>query len=198
MVWHPAPTAEASFDPRNGANNNVLHWSDPSSTPIEDVTRAIDEVMEETGMECNILTLGRRVFSKLMHHPDFVARIDRGQTNGVAKVNREAMASLFRCRRGPRDRGHPEYRGGGPDCNALLHRRQARAALVPSQNPGLMVPTAGYNFTWTGFLGATNNGMRIRRKRDDLSDTDLFELDMHYDNKLVSADLGYFFDGIIA
>jgi hypothetical protein len=63
--------------------------------------------------------------------------------------------------------------------------------------PGLMTPSAGYTFSWTGFLGASPNGTRVKKFRIDHRNTDRVELDMAFDQKLISADLGYFFNGIV-
>jgi hypothetical protein len=59
-----------------------------------------------------------------------------------------------------------------------------------------MTPSAGYTFTWNGYLGASETGSRIKVIRADLLESDRVEIDMAYDQKLVSADLGYFFGAI--
>lgn len=187
----------AAFDPTDAANNQKLFWDDASSTPIEDVRQGKRFVQSITARRPNVLVTGRAVFDTLLDHPDIVGRLDRGQTTGPAIVQREALAALFELDeimvmdgiQNTAAENLPSafsFIGGN---NALLAHR--------APNPGLLVPSAGYTFNWTGFLGATTNGMRIRRKRDDLADTDIFEMDMHYDQKIVSADLGYFFGAIV-
>ena len=64
-------------------------------------------------------------------------------------------------------------------------------------SPGLMTPSAGYTFSWTGLLGSTTDGMRIMRFRMDQIKSDRVEIEMSYDQKLVSPDLGYFFGDIV-
>jgi hypothetical protein len=61
-----------------------------------------------------------------------------------------------------------------------------------------MTPTAGYTFSWTGHLGAGNEGNRIRSFRLEQIKADRVEIEMAFDQKLVSADLGYFWDTIVA
>jgi hypothetical protein len=61
-------------------------------------------------------------------------------------------------------------------------------------SPGLMVPTAGYTFSWTGLIGAGNQGNRIKRFRMDPLNSDRVEIDCAFDQKLVAADLGCFFN----
>lgn len=192
-----ATDSGAAFDPTDLANNQRLFWSSANSTPIENIREGKRFVQSVTARRPNVLVLGRAVFDVLLDHPDIVGRLDRGQTTGPAIVQREALAALFELEEilvmdGIQNTAAENlaasyaFIGGN---NALLAHR--------ANNPGLLVPSAGYTFNWTGFLGATTNGMRIRRKRDDLADTDIFEMDMHYDQKIVSPDLGYFFGDII-
>jgi hypothetical protein len=61
-----------------------------------------------------------------------------------------------------------------------------------------MTPTAGYTFSWTGLLGAGAEGNRIRSFRLEAIRSDRVEIDMSFDMKLVSGDLGGFFNGIVA
>lgn len=196
-----SPTPSTTFDPTSTDTtlNNIYHWSDgANSTPIEDITLAGDIMEEETGKRPNVFTCGRKVFSILKNHPDLVGRLDRGQTSGTATVTREAMAGLFEVDEILITSAIQNTAAEGlANSHSFIGGKHALLSYRP-QTPAIMVPSAGYNFTWTGFIGSTTNGMRIRRKRDDMADTDVFELDMHYDNKLVSADLGYFFNGIVA
>ena len=64
--------------------------------------------------------------------------------------------------------------------------------------PGLMVPSGGYTFSWTGMVGAGNMGSRIRRLRMDAIDADRIDIDMAFDMKLIGADLGTFFGSAVA
>ena len=59
-------------------------------------------------------------------------------------------------------------------------------------------PTAGVVFSWTGYLGATTNGMRVKRFRQEKLESDRVEGQMAYDQKLTAADLGYMFTTVSA
>lgn len=192
-----AGSASASFDPTSGANNDKVFWSNASSTPIEDVREGKRFVQSITGYRPNIMTMSRHVFDMLIDHPDIVGRLDRGQTSGPAIANVDSLAALFELEEIlVMDGIHNAAAEGLADAHDFIGGKNALLSYRPG-SPGLMTPSAGYTFEWTGFLGATSNGMRMRRKRDDLADTDLFEMDMHYDQKKVDADLGYFFGGIV-
>ena len=70
---------------RAGGNNNIQHWNNAASTPVEDMRLMKRIIQEQTGFRPNVLGIGRPVFDILLDHPDIVGRIDRGQTpNGPA------------------------------------------------------------------------------------------------------------------
>jgi len=70
--------------------------------------------------------------------------------------------------------------------------------VYAAPKPSLMKPSAGYTFSWTGYLGATSLGTRIKRMRIDQINSDRVEGEMAYDQKVVAADLGVFFNNVIS
>lgn len=176
-----------------------LQWNDAASTPIEDIRTGKREVQRDTGFRPNKLVIGRDVFDILIDHPDIIARLDRGQTPvGPALANRQALAAIFELDevlimdaiQNLAEKGATpahDFIGGK---NALL--------IYAAPSPGLMTPSAGYTFSWTGLLGSTSSGIRISKFRADLLKSDRVEMDMSFDQKLISADLGYFFLDAVA
>jgi hypothetical protein len=63
-----------------------------------------------------------------------------------------------------------------------------------ASSPGLMTPSAGYTFSWSGWFGATGMGHRIKRMRAELLESDRIEVQMAFDQKVVGADLGFLFE----
>jgi hypothetical protein len=61
-----------------------------------------------------------------------------------------------------------------------------------------LVPSAGYTFSWTGLLGSGAEGGRISKFRMEHLKADRIELEQAFDLKLVAADLGYFFNTVVA
>jgi hypothetical protein len=59
-------------------------------------------------------------------------------------------------------------------------------------------PTAGVQFSWTGLMGNTPNGMRIKRFRNEPTESDRIEGQMSFDYKLTGKQLGYFFQDVTA
>lgn len=193
-----AATAIGSLDPTSDANNNVLQWNDASSNPIEDVRRAATYMQLRTGFRPNTLVLGRQVFDVLVDHPDFIARMDRGQTTGPAMANRAAIAALLEVDRViVLEAIYNTAKSGAAESNAFIGGKHALLAYVPPA-PGILTPAAGYTFVWTGYLGATTNGARIKRFYMDKEASTRVEIETAYDQKMIGADLGVFFDGIVA
>ena len=85
---------------------------------------------------------------------------------------------------------------GATASHSFIGGKNALLAYV-APRPGLMTPSAGYNFSWTGFLGAGQEGNRIKRFRLERQESDRVEVQMAFDQKLIAADLGYFFSSIV-
>ncbi len=188
----------ASFDPTDAANNQVVFWDDAASTPIEDIRLLKRFILGDTGFMPNALTLGRAVFDALIDHPDIVGRLDRGQTpTGPAVANKESLAALFEVEEIlVMDAIKNSGKEGQANSHDFIGGKHALLSYRPS-SPGLLTPSAGYTFSWTGRVGSGNDGMRIKRFRMEPLNSDRIEIDMSYDQKLVSADLGAFFGSIV-
>lgn len=177
--------------------NQRLRWNDANSNPIEDVRDAKRTIAASTGFEPNKLVLGRLVFDRLMDHPDIIDRIKYGQTAGApAMANKQTLASLL---------GVDEVLVMNAIENTAAEGQNASHTFIGGANalltyatpsPGLMTPTGGYTFSWTGMSGNGAEGNRIRSFRLEAIRSDRVEIDMSFDMKLISGDLGAFFNGI--
>lgn len=197
FVLDGAATRSATVNPQNDANNDIIFWNDASSTPIEDVRMMKRYVLESTGFKPNVLTFGRFTYDALIDHPDVVGRMDRGQTTGPAIANREALAALFEVDEILIMDAIQNLAGEGQAVNhSFIGGKHALLSYRPS-SAGLLTPAAGYTFSWTGHLGAGNDGMRIKRFRQEAKSSDRVEIEMAYAQKLISPDLGAFFDGVV-
>lgn len=193
-----AGSISAEFDPRSVANNKVLQWNNAASTPIEDIRGAKRQVLEETGFEPNKLTLGMATYDALLDHPDIVGRIDRGQTAGAAKVNLVTLADLFEV-----DNVYVmkavanTSRKGAAAAHSFIGGSHALLSYAPA-TPGIMTPSAGYTFNWTGLIGSGEDGIRIKRFRQEQLASDRVEIEASYDQKRIAPDLGFFFGSIVS
>lgn len=173
-------------------------WDQAASTPIVDVRDAVRTVQELTTFRPNKMVLQRGVYDKLLDHPAIVGRLDRGQSNGPAIVMRQNLAELFELDEiMVMDAVQNTAAEGAANAHSFIAGKNALLLYAPS-SPGLYTPAAGYTFSWVGLLGGGALGSRISRFRMEHLKSDRLELEMSYDQKLVSADLGFMFLSAIA
>jgi hypothetical protein len=180
-----------------------LQWNDPASKPIEDIRGGITSVLESTGFEPNTLVLTKRVYDKLIDHPEIIDRVKYNQgigpaPGGIARVDNTAIATLLGLQRVLVMKAIENTAAeGAANVHSFIGGKSALLTYA-APNPGLMTPSGGYTFSWTGFLGAGAQGQRIKRFRMEWLSADRIEIEMAFQQKLVSADLGYFFGTAVA
>lgn len=180
------------------AGGSVLQWNDANSTPIEDIRKAGTTVLERTGFAPNVLILGKPVYDALIDHPDLVDRIKYGQTPGApAIVNRQALAALFEVDRVEVMSAIENTANEGASAAHSFIGGKKALLVYAAPNPGLMTPSGGYTFQWSGMYGS-QMGQRIRSFRLDTIKAQRVEIEACFDLKLVAADLGFFFDTAVA
>ena len=167
-------------------------WDDYAlSDPIGDLEDGKDNIHSETGKEPNDLTIGRLVWTKLKHHPDFIERIKYTQ---LAIVTTGLVASLLELKRVLIGRAiQVTSAEGATDVFAYIFGKDALLTFTPG-SPGLMVPTAGYTFVWNSRGGIAFT----RRIRDDKAMYDRIEGHTYFDQKALGLDLGQFYSGVIS
>lgn len=171
-------------------------WSDfANSDPLEDIEAGKEQILKTTGHEANTLVLGYQVFRKLKNHPDLVDRI-KYTTRDV--ITEEVMASLFGVPRVLVAKAvkatNKEGQTGAYDFTV------GKSAFLchTAPNPGLLTPSAGYIFGWTGVSGGLGSTIGTSQFRMESLKAQRVEAEMAFDNKVVGSDLGYFFSGAVA
>src|ERR1035441_1550579 len=183
----------------NADAGQFLQWNDPASNPIEDIRAGKLAIKQATGYPANSLVLSEPVWLKLIDHPDLVDRVKYGQTAGrPATVSREALAAILELDRilvmGSIENTAAE---GQTASHSFIGAKSSLLCNV-APSPGLLTPSAAYTFSWTGYLGAGNEGNRIKRYRWEIIASDIVEIEMAFDTKPVAPELGYFFTSAIA
>jgi hypothetical protein len=197
-VW----TTEVSGDATSPGANNVLVWSDDNSTPIADVKTRATTMQTLTGLRPNKLIIGRQVWDKLSEHPDIIDRINKTSGNAnPALVTRQAVAAIFEVDEvlvmdgvQTTSAENPAFETGMT--NALIGGKNA-LLVYAAPRPGILLPSAGYTFSWSAFAGAGAQGQRVKRFRIETIESDRVEAQMAYAQKKVAADLGVFFADIV-
>lgn len=197
-IWGKDITGVASAP----STNQVLQWDNASSNPIEDIRAGMTYVESQTGFRPNTLTMGRAVWDKLVDHSDLIDRVKYGggTSNTVpAMVQRQAVAQILEL-----DNIYVSAavsntaEKGATGAYSYLMGKSALLTYTP-QAPSLMMPAAGLTFNWTGFLGSEGSGIRVKKYRQpEEEEADQIEGQIAIDQRLVGADLGYFFTSIIS
>ena len=176
--------------------SNFTVWSNyAGSDPISDVDTGITAVMQNTGRRPNTMVLGYETFTKLKRHPDIV---DLFKNTQPGLVSAQILAQIW-------DLDNVYVAQAVKATNiedetaaySFVHGKHAWVGYV-NNNPGLLAPSAGYVFNWTGVSGGLGLESAISRFRIDERKSDRIEIEMAWDNKVVGSDLGYFFSGATA
>ena len=187
-------TTERAGVASGATGTQYLRWDVASSTPIKDIRDAVRAVHVLTSFRPDRLVLGREVYDALLDHPDIVARLDNGQTpGGPAVVMRESLAALFELKQIlVMDSIFNSAAEGASNVHEFIGGKNALLLYTPA-SPGLMTPSAGYTFAWSGLMGAGALGTRVRRIRMEPESSDRIQIEMSFDQKLIAPDLGAFF-----
>ena len=180
------------------STNEVLKWSLSSSTPIDDVNDGRKTILQATGKEPNTLVLSYDVRLALDTNAQVLARITNGQTpGGPAMISDADLARVFGVSRVLVSKA--VYNSAKEGATASMSFISSGKALLcyAEPNPTLDSASAGMTFVWTGAPNMNSFGVQINRQRDSLKYRDVMDGFMNFDQKKTSADLGYFFTGIV-
>ena len=193
-----SPTTVSALTATADATDNVLQFNDAGSEPIEVVDKLKEIVLERTGFEPNTIVMGKPVYNVLKNHPDLIGRRDSGQTTGSAMVTMENMAELFEVDRILVSKAiyNPGAEGAAATGRFIVGKHMLLCYRPPA--PGLLVPSAGYTFVWTGRRGISSEGTMMTQFRMNELTSDRFEIEAYYDQKVISQNLGVFLEDIVA
>ena len=178
------------------STNETKQWSDyTSSDPISDIESAKSSILSGTGMEANTLVLGYDVFKALKNHPDLVDRI---KYTSSQTITTDMLARMFDIDRVMVAKAVKATNNeGATGAYSFAHGKGALLAHVAPQ-PGLLTPSAGYTFAWTGVSGGLGSTVGTSQFRMESIKSDRVESEMAFDNKVIGSDLGYFWTSIVA
>ncbi len=196
-VWTGELAGAAAAD-----STHVVYWDNfNSSSPITDIRHAKTQArLNSGGFVPNIGVFSRPVFDKLVDHPDFIDRTKYGQTApNPAMATRRIIAEILELEEVlVMDAVFNQAAEGAAESNAFIGGLSAGLFYRP-RNPGLLTPSAGYTFNWTGLIGSTGGaGLRIKTFRMEHLASDRVEIDSAFSMNIVSKDCGFFFNGVIS
>ena len=163
-------------------------WSASGGTPIKDIQAQQDAVHAKTGRRPNVLLLGKDVYTALRDSDDILDRVKYSE-RGI--VTTDLLAALFDV---------DEVIVAGSIVNSANEGATASYAPVfdaddalliyRPPNPGLLTPAAGYMFQF--------DDLKTLRYRMDANHSERIETLAAFDFKVTGADLGVFFDEVVA
>ena len=201
-VWTTEVDGVASATPTAGQRT---HWSDTTNgTPIVDVTTARrDMMLASGGFKPNTMVVGKEVRDQLINHPDILNRLNGGATvTNTALVTDAKLAEIFEVENFfVMEAIENTGAEGLAESNAFIGGKHAMLCYTPA-SAGKMIPASGATFSWNNIRGVNNLGVSVESFSGDWlrvkQIAERIEVKMAYDMKVVGADLGYFFNGIVA
>jgi len=177
------------------AANQFLQFNQSGSDPVNLIATQALSIQRQTGLSPNTLVMGPSVLQALRNHAAILDRIKYTQ-RGI--VTTDLLAALFDVDTILVTQGvqNTAQKGQPISMNWLADKTMLLAYAAP--NPGLMQPSAGYIFTWTGLLGAGAYGTRMKRFRIERIESDRIEGEMAFAMKVVAPQLGVFFNSVVA
>ena len=174
---------------------NFTKWDDASSDPEQDIDTGKSTILKTTGFLPNTLVVGYDTHLALKRHPLVQDRFKYTSSDSITDAMLARFFELDRYLVAMASRNTAEE--DATDSNAFIAGDNA-LLCYSAPRPGLKTPSAGYTFNWSGLTGVNTNGVKIKRFRLERNASDRIEGEFAYDQKVTSADLGYFFSDCTA
>jgi hypothetical protein len=185
------------------AAGQFQHWSVAGSEPIKVVRNASTKIHQLTGYRPNKMIVSRPAWDALMDNDEMLSRILGGATTSApALLKKQMIAAEFEIDEilvmdAVFNDKLADLTDPTADDTKFVGGKDALLYYAPN-GVALNEPTAGAQFSWTGYLGAAPSGMRMSRIRAPLVKADRIEGEMSFDYKLTGPDLGYYFSSVVA
>lgn len=195
-------TSKATYNPEDDSKNDLVFWDKDNATIVADVRDAKRAVQLRTGLRPNVMVVGREAFDRIIEQKLVRERFGVGlEGNAPMYVTANMLAQLLELDDVLVMDGIVNTANVGASVNKLSFIGGGKHALLAYRppRPGIRVPAAGYVFAWRGILKNTNL----------YSDTEMsswymrelkatrHEIEAANDMRLISADCGFFFNGIV-
>lgn len=172
-------------------------WDDGSSDPENDIDTAGETILQNTGFLPNTLVVQMQVHNALKRHPLIKDRFKYTSGNSITPDMIAAFLGIDNYIVGMA--AYATNNEDGTETYAFAMGKNALLCYV-TPTPGIMVPSAGYNFVWNGLTGMNDLGIAISNidLRNAGKKVDRVEGEFAFDLNPVATDLGYFFSAAIS
>lgn len=189
-IWGQDYTGVASAP----TGNQFVQWSNTASShPIADINKASRGILSVTGIRPNTLVLGYDAWIALTVHPDI---LDRVKYTSADAVTEDVIARYFGISRIFVSDTVINSAGEGLAPSYSFNLSNAALLCYSAPAPGLMTPSAGYTFQWTGVSQGLGQTIGTKRFRMEQLAADRIESQIAFDNKVVAPELGAYFSNI--
>lgn len=171
-------------------------WDAASSTPISDFRTGARVIHQNTGFRPNQAVMDRETYDALLDNEDILSRVTGGSmTDKPALIQRQLLAAMLELEAiHVMDAVQNTALEGDADAMSFIAPNGALLYYAPIGTLRRRHPTAMAQFSWTGYLGANANGIRIKNFRMENIEADRIEAQMAFDFKITGSDLGYYFN----
>jgi len=178
-------------------NTTATNWDlYATATPLTDVDTAATQIMKDRGVSRRNLHLmvGHNVHDALKRSPSITAL-----WSGVAPelISEDMLRQAFDI--GGYTVASASYNTaveGATAADSFTHGKNALLCHT-APNPGILVPSAGYIFSWSGVSDGLGMSVGTSRIEMPLKKAVRVEGEIAFDDMVVASDLGYFFSGAV-
>lgn len=177
-----------------------IQFDQAASSPINVFIAARRSFHRRTGVKPNTIVFGPEVWDKLINHPEFVDRIKYTQKGFVTQdivAQAIGVTNIFVAEAVEATDTEDELVADVTPATAYLAGKSFLLCYT-APRPSKTVPSAGYTFSWKGYLGASAWGGRIKKFRMEPIACDRVEIEMAYEQKVVAPELGAFYSAAVA
>lgn len=197
-VWGTDVTGAATGTP---GTTSTVQWNDEAnSDPITDINVGQTTILQNTGYEANLLLFSYPVYQALRKHPLIIDRIKYTTPTFGGTITPQLLAMLFDVDEVLVSKA--VYNSATEGATGSYSFVMGKTALLchRASAPSMMEASAGYIFSWSGFTGLNNAGIRVQQMPIPLKGNGAtrIEGEMSFDMTCVSPDLGYFYNTIVA
>lgn len=205
-VWTAQTDAVGTAGGTPGTATPPFWNDDANGDPFTDVANAQTNILQSTGFEANTFLQTYPVYQALRKHPLVVDRIKYTTRADASKITPDLLAGAFDVERVEVSKA--VYNSAPESATAIPGTPSGTYAFIAGKNawvghvapaPGLMVPSAGYVFAWSGLTNMNNMGVRVSQIPMPWRGlgTVRTEAEMAFDMQAVGTDLGAFFSNIV-
>lgn len=180
--------------------NQIKQWDQSASDPVSDVKTLSTTLQLKTGIRPNAIAFGQQVWDKLTTNAAILDRLKFFGTPGnPTVVTTQAVAALFGLKQILISSvvQATSNEGAATLTTGFVIGKEFVLFYVPDA-PGLDTPSAGYTYSWNGYLGANALGSRMKKFRMEQNAADRVEIEQAYDQNPMGPTLGGYYSSVVA